>query len=170
MTRAVRQWDISSPAIPIIPWLLMARQCHSLWPSCHMVTLAQVILDITAPAKLAGLRPQAGNRGGGLANEVFANPAGLAIICENYIDSYHWDMQLTCRTCNLDSSVGLYQSVPKTIEQALIYRPKPGFIGPNNWHNTTHEKKIGHRDCLPWAHSDQNGHSQPWLSHDWAVT
>ena len=38
----------------------------------------------------------------------------------------------------------------------------------------SHEKKIGHRDCSPWAHGDQNGHSQPWLSrdlgHDWAVT
>ena len=22
----------------------------------------------------------------------------------------------------------------------------------------------------PWAHGDQNGHSQPWLSRDWAVT
>ena len=21
-----------------------------------------------------------------------------------------------------------------------------------------------------WAHGDQNGHSQPWLSRDWAVT
>ena len=31
-----------------------------------------------------------------------------------------------------------------------------------------------HRDCSPWAHRDQNGHSQPWLSRDlacdWAVT
>ena len=39
---------------------------------------------------------------------------------------------------------------------------------------TTHEKKISHRDCSPWAHGDQNGHSQPWLSRDmgrdWAVT
>ena len=30
----------------------------------------------------------------------------------------------------------------------------------------TYEKKIGHRDCSPWAHGDQNGHSQPWLSRD----
>ena len=40
------------------------------------------------------------------------------------------------------------QSVPKTIEltghlgqwQALIYWPKPGFTGPNNWHNTLSTK------------------------------
>ena len=40
------------------------------------------------------------------------------------------------------------QSVPKTIEltghlgqwQALIYWPKPGFTGPNNWHNTMFTK------------------------------
>ena len=40
------------------------------------------------------------------------------------------------------------QSVPKTIEltghlgqwQALIYWPKPGFTGPNNWHNTISTK------------------------------
>ena len=42
-------------------------------------------------------------------------------------------------------------------------------------------EKIGHRDCSPWAHGeltassqwahgDQNGHSQPWLSCDVAVT
>ena len=35
-------------------------------------------------AELAGPGPQANNRGGGLANEVFAGPTGLAIICENY--------------------------------------------------------------------------------------
>ena len=38
----------------------------------------------------------------------------------------------------------------------------------------SHEKKIGHRDCSPWAHGDQNGLSQPWLRRDlgldWAVT
>ena len=28
----------------------------------------------------------------------------------------------------------------------------------------------GHRDCSPWAHGDQNGHNQPWLSRDWAMT
>ena len=33
----------------------------------------------------------------------------------------------------------------------------------------THEKRICHRDCSPWAHGDQNGHSQPWLSCDLAV-
>ena len=38
----------------------------------------------TASAKFAGPRPQAGNRGGGLANKAFADPAGLAIICENW--------------------------------------------------------------------------------------
>ena len=40
------------------------------------------------------------------------------------------------------------QSVPKTIGltghlgqwQALIYWPKPGFTGPNNWHNTISTK------------------------------
>ena len=40
------------------------------------------------------------------------------------------------------------QSLPKTIEltghlgqwQALIYWPKPGFTGPNNWHNTMSTK------------------------------
>ena len=36
-------------------------------------------------AKFAGPRPRACNRGGGLANEPFAGPAGLAIICVNYI-------------------------------------------------------------------------------------
>ena len=37
--------------------------------------------------KFAGPRPQAGNRGAGLANKAFAlaGPAELAIICENYI-------------------------------------------------------------------------------------
>ena len=30
-------------------------------------------------------RPLAGNAGGGLATEAFAGPAGLTIICENYI-------------------------------------------------------------------------------------
>ena len=46
-------------------------------------------------AKFAVPRPQAGNRGGGgLANEVFADPVGPAIICENYIGSYCWDMLL----------------------------------------------------------------------------
>ena len=30
----------------------------------------------------------------------------LAIICENYIDSYCWDMQLTYRTCNLNIFAG----------------------------------------------------------------
>ena len=39
--------------------------------------------------------------GSGLANEAFAGPAGPTIICQNYIGSYCWDMQLTCRTCNL---------------------------------------------------------------------
>ena len=33
-----------------------------------------------------------------------------------------------------------------------------------------HEKKIGHRDCSQWAHGDQSGHSQPWLSCDLAMT
>ena len=56
--------------------------------------------------KFAGPRPQAGNRGDGLANEAFGGPAGLAMICENCIDSYCWDMQLTCRTCNLDMFAG----------------------------------------------------------------
>ena len=36
--------------------------------------------------KLAGPWPQAGNIGGGLSNiEAFADPFGLAVICENYI-------------------------------------------------------------------------------------
>ena len=56
--------------------------------------------------KFAGPRPHAGNRGGGLANEIFAGPAGLAIICENYIGSYCEDKQLTCRTCNLNTFAG----------------------------------------------------------------
>ena len=41
-----------------------------------------------------------------------------------------------------------FQAVPKTIEltghfgqwQALIYWPKTGFTGPNNWHNTMSRK------------------------------
>ena len=43
---------------------------------------------------------------GGLANEAFAGPVGLVIICENYIGSYCWDMQLTCKTCNLNIFAG----------------------------------------------------------------
>ena len=44
-------------------------------------------------AKFACPRPKAGNRGGGLTNEAFTGPAGLAIICENYIGCYYLDMQ-----------------------------------------------------------------------------
>ena len=54
-------------------------------------------------AKFASPWPQTG---GGLAYEAFAGPVRLAIMCENYIGSYCWDMQLTCRTCNINIFVG----------------------------------------------------------------
>ena len=56
--------------------------------------------------KFAGSQPQAGNRRGALANEVFAGLVGPWIICENYLGSYYWDMQLTCRTYNLNIIAG----------------------------------------------------------------
>ena len=45
-------------------------------------------------------QPQAGNRRGGQANEAFAGPTGLAIICE----TCNW--LASCRTCNLDIFMG----------------------------------------------------------------
>ena len=51
----------------------------------HLVNIVCTVVS----AKFAGPQPQAGNnRRGGLATEAFAGPAGLAIICENYIGSY----------------------------------------------------------------------------------
>ena len=43
---------------------------------------------ITVSLKLACPWPEAGSRCDELANEAFAGPDGLAIICENYIGSY----------------------------------------------------------------------------------
>ena len=83
-----------------------SRGCLTL--DTHMV-LTHAVLNLfwkTVSTKLAGPRPQADNTRDGLANEVFAGPAGLAIICENHIGSYCRDMQLTWRSCDLDISVG----------------------------------------------------------------
>ena len=33
----------------------------------------------------------------------------------------------------------------------------------------THEKKIGHRDCSPWAHSELTLTKMVTASRDWAV-
>ena len=33
-----------------------------------------------------------------------------------------------------------------------------------------HEKKIGHRDCSPWAHSELTVTKMVTASRDWAVT
>ena len=54
----------------------------------------------------------------------------------------------TLMSAHIWSPGSLAQSVPKTIAltghlgqwQALIYWPKPGFTGPNNWHNTMSTK------------------------------
>ena len=62
----------------------------------------EIFLRLTVFTKLAGSRPQAGSRMGGLANEVFAASARRAIICENYNGSYCENTKLTCGTCNLD--------------------------------------------------------------------
>ena len=42
------------------------------------------------------------NRGTGQANEAFAGLTRLPMICEYDIGFYYWEMQLTCRTRNLD--------------------------------------------------------------------
>ena len=76
--------------------LMLPLLCHYLqWSNRRSVS-----------AKFAGPRPQVRNRGGGLANEAFAGPAGLAIICVNYISSYCRDLQLTGRTCNFTMYAG----------------------------------------------------------------
>ena len=70
---------------------------------CHTPSL---MIMISVSAKFAGPQPQAGNRGGGLATEAFAGPAGLAVICENYIGFCCCNMQLTYRTYNLKDFAG----------------------------------------------------------------
>ena len=99
----------------------------------------------------------------------------------------------TCRPTNC-----LFWSVPRWAHDGKIQSAKPSWLQgsrkvarmastfpavPGN--DQPMRKKIGHRDCLrwahceltmssPWAHADQNGHNQPWLSRDlgrdWAVT
>ena len=67
-----------------------------------LLFLGWLTMTFKVKFNFAGLWTQAGNRRGGLATEGFAGPAGLVIICENYIGFYCWDLQLTCRTCNLN--------------------------------------------------------------------
>ena len=65
-----------------------------------------------------------------------------------------------------------------TVSSGMVFSALMLYEWPDKYNEAfvmaPHEKKIGHRDCSPWAHGDQNGHSQPWLSHDlghdWAVT
>ena len=73
--------------------------------------------------KFVGPWPQAGNKGGGLANEAFAGPAGLAIICANYIISYCWILQLTCRICNFNIYAGP-QVCMALVDTATAWRDK----------------------------------------------
>ena len=75
-------------------------------------------------------------------------PTGLSIICENYIGSYCWDMELSCRTCNLDISA--HRSItPKFLTPTAL------LCIDNNWRSTTlspPKKLISSTANLEWCH------------------
>ena len=67
----------------------------------------------------------------------------LKLICENYIGSHCWNMQLTRRTCKLDISAGLWPAWPSKFSRTFTWRYMVKFclVLSRNWWNFH----------LPWA-------------------
>ena len=64
--------------------------------------------------------------------KTFAVPVGLAIICENHIGSYCWDMQLASKTCNINIFAGPWASTAFKVFADTIYEDCTVF---KEWQN-----------------------------------